>query len=67
MTKWIILFVCDAVAIALAYWALRLYGNGSLFWAAFLMVFAMDVVVLKGELLEIVERGRRLVPGRITN
>jgi hypothetical protein len=65
MAKQIITLVCDAVAIALAYWALHLYGNGSVFWAAFLLVFAMDVVVLKAELREIVERARRLVPGRI--
>jgi hypothetical protein len=65
MAKQIITLVCDAVAIALAYWALYLYRGGALFWPAFLLVFSMDVVVLKAELREIVERGRRLVPGQI--
>jgi hypothetical protein len=43
---------CDVAAILLAYAAFKCFSVDQWFWAAFLMVFSMDVVTLKVELKE---------------
>ena len=52
MSRVLVRLLCDLVAMAMAYFALRLYSGGSLFWATFWLVFAMDVVVMKAEINE---------------